>query len=647
MILFQPGNIGGVELKNKLVMAPVSLNLNKDGFVTDDMVEFFEERSRGGAGLISLGDGIIDHPLGSNSLHSTAIDDDKYLPMLRELTRRVRQHGAKMCINLSHGGRRAGRVAKSGYLDVTKGNIPVAPSPVAHPVPGYVVPRELTVEEIEELINKFGAGARRAVEAGFEFIGLHCAHMYLCGEFLSPWANKRRDEYGGDLERRLRFPLRLIARIKQEVGNGYPLIVRMNAEEPEGGNTFEEIKQIAGRIGQAGADAIFISVGFGAVSKEYPIASVSPMRAADAYLTPLAAEIKKAVRVPVITVNKIRSAAIAEAILQAGKADFVAVGRPFIADPEFASKASAGRYADITPCIFCNRCVQSLSLGLRAFCTVNPRACREGQITVKPAATAKQVVVVGGGPAGLEAAIVAAGRGHRVAIFEKGRELGGQLLLAVKPPGKGNLGALIEYFSVQVKKLGIKVESDREITAEEVEALKPDVVIVATGGVPEVPGIPGIQGDNVVTAWQALAGSSVGEAVVVIGGGLVGAETAELLAEQGKSVTIVEMLGELAIGMPDNDRLPLLISLEKLGVRILTRTKALKIADGKLLVGHLGEEKELTADTIVLATGLKCNDEIARKLKDKVPELFVAGDCSDPGRILEAMRAGFEVACKI
>ncbi|MFC2066934.1 FAD-dependent oxidoreductase [Chloroflexota bacterium] len=648
MKLFEPCRIGKLELRNRLVMGPMSLNSSKDGFVAERMIRFLEERAKGGVGLIMLGDGIVDFPIGNNVAESVAIDEDKYVPVLRELNQRVRRHDARTCIQLSHGGRRAGQLGKSGYLEVSGGKIPVAPSVVAHPVPGHVVPKELTIDDIEDIIEEFGQATRRALDSGFDSIGLHCAHMYLCGQFLSPWANKRQDNYGGDLERRLTFVLRVIARMRQEMGDDYPLIVRMNGQETEGGNTYEEIKQIAQRIEKAGADALSISVGIGRVAKDYFLPGVGPMRDPDAGMVHLADGIKKHVAIPVMTVNKIRHTMMAQEILDAGKADFIIMGRPLIADPELPMKSAEGKFDEIIPCIFCNRCGQSARIEPHASCSVNPVAFREGEITIEPASVPKNVVVIGGGPAGLEAAIVAASRGHKVVIYEKEAQLGGQLLIAVKPPGKANITDFINYLRNEVKRLGIKVVPGSEATAKDIEKLRPDVVIIATGGTPVIPPIPGIAGKDVVTAWQVLAGSvATGQKVVIIGGGQVGMETAEYLAEQGKSVTVVEMLNDVATGMPDVDRLSLLISLERLGVSVMTMTSAESVTDGTVTVSRKGKARQLPADTVVLAAGLKPNRGVADSLKGKVPEIFVIGDSSEPGRILEAIRDGFEIANKI
>jgi len=321
MKLLEPISIGKLEIKNRVVMAPMTNDFAEDGYVTQRMIDFYEARAKGGVGLVTVEDGIVEFPRGNNATNAVAIDDDKYIPMLRKLSSAIRKHGARAVIQLSHGGRRSGRInLETGYLEVTRGRLPVAPSIIAHPSPGHVVPNELQVEEIEEIIEKFGQAARRAAEAGFDIISLHCAHMYLCGEFLSPWANKRTDKYGGSLENRLRFVLEIIARIKQEIGEGFPLICRMTGQEPEGGNTLLEIREIARRLQEAGMQAIHVSTGFGAILHERGfIPAEAPIGTPGGCIVHLAENIKMEVTVPVITVNKIRNVGFAEAVLQQQK----------------------------------------------------------------------------------------------------------------------------------------------------------------------------------------------------------------------------------------------------------------------------------------------------------------------------------------
>ena len=651
MRLLEPCQIGSLKLRNRLVMAPMSCNLTKDGYVTERMVRFFEERGRGGVGLITIGDGIVDYPLGNNVKESLAIDEDKFIPHLSKLTSAVKAYGAKITLQLSHAGRRAGRVSKEGYLDVTKGEIPVAPSSIPHPAVGQVVPRELTQEEIGEIVEKFGIATRRAIEAGFDAIGLHCAHMYLCGQFLSPWANKRNDEYGGDFEKRLRFVLEVIDRIKREIGKTYPLIIRMNGQEPEGGNSLQDIQEIARRFEKAGVDAIHVSVGFGAPIKTPGfIPSVTPMRAPDGCIVPLAEEIKKAVSIPVIAVNKIGDIELAERILKEGRADFIAMGRPLIADPYLPLKAMEGRQREIIPCIFCCQgCIQNvLDRDEPVACTVNPLAAKEAEIVIPPVHQKKKIMVVGGGPGGLMAAKVLKERGHQVLLYERDSELGGQLKVASIPPGKKDILKLKHYLIERIKSLGVECHIGEEVNKNLIDRLKPDVIVIAVGGKPIIPPIIGIEMDHVVLAKDVLLEKvKVGESVLVIGGGQVGLETAEYLAESGKSVKVIESLNELARGMPSIAKLPLLSCLEELGVTIWTRAEIKEIQRGEIIVQYKGSEKKINAETVIVATGSEPNHQLFEMIKGEMSEVFIIGDSMKPRRILEAIAEGFEIGVKI
>jgi len=382
MKLLSPIKIGNLEIKNRVIMAPMTNNFAKDGFITEQMIDFYEERAKGGVGVITVEDGIVDFPIGNNAKNPVAIDDDKYIPLLKKLGTAIKKHGAKAAIQLSHAGRRAGRVTlENGYLEVTRGQIPVAPSMIAHPFPGQVTPRELREEEIEEIIEKFGQAARRAVEAGFDLISIHCAHMYLCGEFLSPWANKRQDKYGGSLENRLRFVLEIIEKVKSVVGEDFPLIARMNGQEPEGGNSFLEIREIARRLQLAGIKAISVSTGFGAVLHEKNfISAEAPIGTPEGCIVNLAENIKIGVTIPVAVGNKIRHPQFAEDVLQKNQADMITLGRPLITDPYWVQKVTEGRYQDIRPCVSCcYGCVGSVLKGTPITCILNPSAGKEGK----------------------------------------------------------------------------------------------------------------------------------------------------------------------------------------------------------------------------------------------------------------------------
>jgi len=651
MKIFEEFRIGSLDLRNRLVMAPMSCNLCEKGFVTDKLVAFFEERAKGGVGLITIGDGIIDSPIGNNVRESIVIDEDKYIPGLRRLTDAVKAHGAKICLQLSHAGRRAGRVSREGFLEVTRGKLPVAPSAIAHPVPGHVVPRELTRDEISEIVEKFALAAKRAVRAGFDAVGLHCAHMYLCGQFLSPWANLREDEYGGSLDGRMRFVLEVIEGIRKEIGGSYPLIVRMNGEEPPGGNSLSEIAEIARRLEKAGADAIHVSAGFGAVTKTAGmIPSVPPMRARAGCIVHLAENIKKAVSIPVIAVGKLGDLQLAESVLQRGGADMIALGRPLIADPYLPLKAAQGKIDEIRPCIYCCECLRKvLEEEAPIACTVNPAAGRELEVRLHPAKKSRRILVVGGGPSGMQAAITAAERGHRVTLFEKSSELGGDLNLASKAPGKKDIEPFRSYLVDQLSRAGVEVRLGEEVTAEWLDEARPDCCILATGGRAGELIIPGLSKENVLGPAEVLKGVELpGKKIVVIGGGPVGCEVAEFLSVQGKDVTIVEILEDVARDMDRINRVALMMSLEDHGVRVMTNTRVVSVGTDGILVERRGTQETLAADHIVVAVGKSAQEDgLDEMMRERVPEVYRIGDARQPAGIFEAVRDGFDVARRL
>lgn len=644
--LFEPCRVGKLDLPNRIVMPPMTTHLGKGGFATEAMVAYYSERARGGAGLIMVEDADVDSPTGHHSHDPMLINDDKYLPNLHRLSQAIKAGGAKAGLNINHGGRRSGRLV-DGKLLITQGKLPVAPSAIAHPVPGYVVPRELSLDEIEELENKFAQAARRVREAGFDVVCVHAAHMYLISQFLSPISNQRQDIYGRDLDGRLRFLLEIIRKVKEKVGRDYPLMVRINGEDPiEGGLTVEDAKEISHRLEAAGVNCVSVSAGAGPLFGRKSTTAVSPARQGLACLAHLAVTIKQRVSIPVMTTNRIVTPRLAEEILEAGKADLIGVGRGLLADPEWPKKAKEGREDDIRFCIGCMHCYGGAFATGSIRCAVNARAGHETERNIISAAKPKTVFIAGGGPAGLEAARVAAVRGHKVRLFEK-EKVGGQLNLACAPPGKAEMKLFLDFEQSQLNQLGVRIES-RELTPEVVKQGKPDAVIVACGARPVVPALPGIEASNVFTAWQVLKGDVVPQReVVILGGGQVGAETAEYLAERGHQVTIVEMLDVIATDMDTNTRQLLLFSLADLGVKILTRTTAKKVAERGILVEHRGKERLIKADSVVLALGAQPNRELANQLKKLEIELYAVGDCVEVRKLPNAVEEGFKAGLQV
>lgn len=651
MRLFEPIRIGAIQVKNRIVMAPMTTHYAVDGYVSDRMVRFYERRAKGGAGLITIEDGIVDYPIGSNTDCPLAIDHDRYLAGLSKLADVIRANGAVSVMQLSHAGRRAGQVSPgSGCLKRTGGRIPVAPSALAHPTPGHVVPRPLTVPEIQSIITRFEEGAARAVKAGFDMIGLHCAHMYLCGQFLSPWANKRTDEYGGSLENRMRFVLEIVRRIKDRVGTKVPIVCRMNGREPEEGNTQEELMQFANALQQAGVDALHVSVGFASVlwDKDFiPAEAFTGMP--EGCIVDLAATIKKAVTIPVITVNKIRHVEFAENVLQEGKADMIALGRTLLADPDWPLKARRNCPEDIRPCISCCRgCVGNIERGRPIECLVNPQLGRDEEFSVPPAhpACQKKVLVIGAGPAGLEAARSAAASGHSVSIWEWDETVGGKLRLAAKPPGKAELSELTEYLERAARKEGVEIVLGRKADLDAIKQFNPDVVILATGSRPALPSQLTCSEDaRFIQAAEVVGGcNSIGQTVAIVGGGMVGLETAKILAESGHSVTVLEMLEEIGADIPAITRVPLLLGLREKGVRLLGGTTVKELCRQQVRwTGAEGSSGFLTVDTIVLATGERPDETFKRELDRVFSRVYSVGDCKKPGDLLSAFSDAYSV----
>lgn len=644
--IFEPIKIGKVELKNRMSQAPALMSYcSPEGYVTSRMIRHYQSIAEGGVGLVTVGVHFLNsqarvwagqEKMGTQS-NRTMIPDDTYIPGLKKLAKAIHKGGAKASLQICH-------TAK--YSEAEINLVPSAINPfMMNPTQKM---KEMTQEDIDREIENFVQAAIRIKKAGFDAVTIHGAHGFMPQQFMSPYSNQRTDKYGKD---RMLFSVELVQRMRAAVGPDFAIIFRMSGEERleevgQKGYTVDEVKNIAPRLEEAGVDCLDVSIGV----PETAWITFLPHYYPRGYLLYLAEAVKKLVKIPVIGVGRINNPETAIKAVEEGKCDIVSMARQLFADPEFPKKLKEKRYEDINQCIACMHCIEHAGYGVE--CAVNPSCGREEEyeIVVLPPRARKKVLVVGGGPGGMEAARVAKLRGHDVTLYEKTDKLGGQLNIACVPPGKEEMRNPINYLSTQIKKLGVKVVMEKEVTADVVKKEKPDVVIVATGCSQFLPEIKGIDGDNVVMAWDVLAGKAeVGETVAIIGGELLGCEVADYLSDKGKKVTITNLWPGVAESMNPFIKPHIMRHLTEKSVEMLSEVTYLEInKEGMRLLDKDKKERTINADSIVVAAGSKPNRDLIPEIKGLTTErVWEVGDCAQPRLLWNAIQEGSKVARSI
>jgi len=664
MLLLKPIRIGPFELRNRIVMPAMHLGYSPLGRVTDQLVAFYRERARGGVGLIVVGGCVINAEAGGPMFLSLRSDDD--VPAMARLASAIKGEGARASAQLYHGG----RYVHAMFLD---GGKALGPSPVYSPFTKET-PREATLDDIERTLADFAAAAGRARRAGFDAVEVLGSAGYLISQFLSPVTNKRTDRYGGTLEGRMRFGLEAIEAVRRAVGPDSIVGLRLAGNEfVEGGGGSDLAVAFAAEASARGLDYVSVTGGWHETHVPQILGEVP-----EGAFTYLARKVRQVSRAPVFVANRLGSPEVAEKTLRDGLADAICMGRPLIADPDLPRKLGEGRVREIVRCAACNQgCFDGVMRLRPTSCMVNPRVGAEAAARPSRAGRPKRVVVVGGGPAGMMAALTAAQRGHTVSLHERRDHLGGQLDLAAAVPGKAGLAVIAADLEVAVRQAGVEVCLGAELDADAVLALGPDAVVVATGAAPAPLELPGSGTIPVVQAWDVLAGREVvGKRAVVIGGGATGVETALHLARSGamdaptaafllvhgaeppeliremairgpRTVTLIEIERKVATEIGPSTRWSVMAWLERCGVEVLTSTEAVRLERDGLVVRKSGSERLVPADGVVLALGSRPNAGITAALEGRVPELLVVGDARQVSRALDAIHEGYATACAL
>jgi 2,4-dienoyl-CoA reductase (NADPH2) len=663
--LFEPITINHLTIKNRIVMPAMALAYTEDYTFSSRFKAFYLERAKGGVGLMIIGPGAIDK-VGSTPF-MPGLFDDKYIGPIREFTDQLHKDtDAKIGGQLMQ----MGRFASSSYTGVP----PIAPSAIPSPISGEV-PREMTKDDIVEVQEAFVQGARRAQEAGFDYIEILAAGGYLIGEFLSPVTNHRSDEYGGPPENRMRFGLEVIKKVRQVVGKDFAMGIRVSGHDfMEGGNTNIESALFCIEAEKAGVNSINVTGGW----HESYIPQITTNVPPGAFLY-LARGIKEKVSVPVFASNRLGDPLVAERALRSGAADMICWGRPLLADPELPIKVQQGRLDEMVPCIGCNQgCFDQLLSGSSVCCVLNPRVGREADTEIKEAKVKKRVFVAGGGSAGMEFALVAKQRGHDVTVYEKEERLGGQVNLVAASPGKKEFLNVVKSLMKRIEISGVRINLKTTLTSKMVEEEQPDVLAVASGARPIEINVPGITQPHIVNAWDILNDEvpEIGKQVVIVGGSATGCETAllvanlgvvdpetftfllyhsaddfdrirKLLYSTGRKITIIDILERMAGNVGISTRWSLIKSLRLMGVKLRPKTKLVEITANAVILDTEKGRESIPADTVIIAVGSQSVDDLTKEVKLGKMEVITIGDAKEPRKITDAVREGFDTALKI